>query len=110
MSFLQINNQSVQDMQIFGDPSHVPVILVEQHIMNVPLHDSGDNSLLHSLNHNVMAAISTQTGERTAPKLGFGAKKNGRILKVVVFVHGFQACAPPSMALFYLICFSYSRN
>ncbi|XP_010912434.1 uncharacterized protein [Elaeis guineensis] len=87
---MKINNQSVQDMQIFGDPSHVPVILVEQHIMNVPLHDSGDNSLLHSLNHNVMAAISTQTGERTAPKLGFGAKKNGRILKVVVFVHGFQ--------------------
>ncbi|XP_010930973.1 uncharacterized protein [Elaeis guineensis] len=87
---MKINSQSIQDMQIFGDPSHVPVILVEQHIMNFPLHGSGNNLPSHSLNQHDTAAIPTETGEKTAPKFGFGAKKGGRILKVVVFVHGFQ--------------------
>ncbi|XP_008781421.1 uncharacterized protein LOC103701215 isoform X2 [Phoenix dactylifera] len=87
---MKINSQSIQDMQIFGDPSHVPVVLVEQHIMNVPLHGSGNNSPSCFLNQNDTAAIPSETGEKKAPKFGFGAKKNGRILKVVVFVHGFQ--------------------
>ncbi|KAG1369804.1 putative protein FAM135B [Cocos nucifera] len=72
---LQINSQSIQDMQIFGDPSHVPVILVEQHIMNFPLHGSGNSSPSQSLKQHDTAAIPAGAGEKTAPKFGFGARK-----------------------------------
>jgi hypothetical protein len=39
-SIVQINTESVQDMHIYMDPSRVPVLLIEQHVMVVPQHGS----------------------------------------------------------------------
>ncbi|KAJ6835198.1 protein FAM135B-like isoform X1 [Iris pallida] len=82
---MKINNRSIQDMHIFCDPSRIPVVIVEQHIMNVPLHGSGNNLSVHSLDQNA-SALSTGRGDKAVPS----SKRNGRILRVVVFVHGFQ--------------------
>ncbi|KAJ6817173.1 putative polygalacturonase [Iris pallida] len=82
---MKINNRSIQDMHIFGDPSRIPVVMVEQHIMNVPLHDSGNSLSVHSLDQNA-SALSTGHSD----KAEHNSKRNGRILRVVVFVHGFQ--------------------
>lgn len=86
VNFVQINNRSIQDMHIFGDPSHVPVVLIEQHVMNVPLHGSAKNLSFNSLNQNDSTVMPKSRGDRAVPN----SKKKGRLLKVVVFVHGFQ--------------------
>ncbi|MQL85192.1 hypothetical protein Taro_017713, partial [Colocasia esculenta] len=87
---MKINNRSIQDMYIFGDPSHVPVVLVEQHVMNAPKHSSSHGLYLGSLEQNDLS--TTGTGDKALLKLlGGGAQKNSRILRAVVFVHGFQA-------------------
>ena len=39
-SILQINARSVQDMHIYADPSCIPVVRIEQHVMVVPQHGS----------------------------------------------------------------------
>ena len=69
-------------MYIFGDPSHVPVIHVERHVLDFSMHASGRASF----------AISPKgAGEKTFLKQSVsGAHNNSRLLKVVVFVHGFQ--------------------
>jgi len=84
MDFVQINNRCIQDMHIFGDPSHIPVILIEQHVMNVLLHGSAKKLSFNSLGQNDSSAMPK--GDRVVPN----SKRNGHLLKVVVFVHGFQ--------------------
>ncbi|XP_073003189.1 uncharacterized protein [Typha latifolia] len=84
---MKINNSSIQDLQIFGDPSHVPIVIIEQHVMTVPQHGSGDN--LHSQDQTENTLMPRRPREYILPKVG-SSKRNGRILKVVVFVHGFQ--------------------
>jgi len=71
-------------MHIFGDPSHVPVILIEQHVMNIPLHGSAKNLSFNSMGQNDSSTIPK--GDKVIPN----SKRNGRLLKVVIFVHGFQ--------------------
>ncbi|XP_020245658.1 protein FAM135B-like isoform X2 [Asparagus officinalis] len=83
---MKINTRSIQDMHIFGDPSHVPIVLIEQHVMNVPLHGSAKNLSFSSLGQNDSAFVSKGRGDRVVQI----SKKNGRLLKVAVFVHGFQ--------------------
>ncbi|THU63504.1 hypothetical protein C4D60_Mb01t16490 [Musa balbisiana] len=81
---MKINSHSIQDMYIFGDPSHVPVVLVEQHVIDLP-----NNSSSHSPDPND-AAIPTAPGKNVVPKFSLGLKRNCRVLRAVVFVHGFQ--------------------
>ncbi|KAA3476572.1 protein FAM135B-like protein isoform X1 [Gossypium australe] len=37
-----MNNRSIQDMQIFGDPSGIPIVIIE-HVINAPQRASSDN-------------------------------------------------------------------
>lgn len=97
---MQINNRSIQDMQIFGDPSRIPVVIIEQHIMNVPLHCSSDNLLFSTSEENGSPAETAGSGEKNTPEPSAIGKRGGRVLKVVVFVHGFQV----SLILFMLKC------
>ncbi|KAK1275798.1 hypothetical protein QJS04_geneDACA001784 [Acorus gramineus] len=87
ISQMKINNRAIQDMHIFSDPSRVPVILVEQNAMNLPLRSISCDSALTSLDPK----DSPGHEFRPVPK-SFGAtpQRNSRVLKVVVFVHGFQ--------------------
>ncbi|GKB98604.1 FAM135B-like protein [Tanacetum coccineum] len=40
---MRINNRSIQDLHIFGDPSRIPIIIVE-HVLNAPLRSPSGNS------------------------------------------------------------------
>lgn len=83
-------------MHIFSDPLHVPVVLVEHHIMNVMLRSTSGNSSLSSLDKNDLSTVSMIPGFKVAPKLlDASPQRNGRVLRAVIFVHGFQACFLP---------------
>ncbi|XP_004498451.1 uncharacterized protein [Cicer arietinum] len=85
---MRINNQSIQDMQMFGDPSRIPIVIVER-VMNAPRRTISDNSYLrhvilaNSLNFQAEFNLDT-TNQESSPQ------SNARVLKIVVFVHGFQ--------------------
>ncbi|XP_027354668.1 protein FAM135B [Abrus precatorius] len=85
---MRINNRSIQDMQIFGDPLRTPIVIVE-HVLNVPRRCPSDNSFLRHRGRvhsdSLPIGISADTiGKKSAPP------SSARVLKIVVFVHGFQ--------------------
>ncbi|KAL2340062.1 hypothetical protein Fmac_008002 [Flemingia macrophylla] len=87
---MRFNNRTIQDMQIFGDPLRTPIVIVE-HVMNVPRHYPSEISLLRNIgdidSDNLPIGLGSDTiGKKLAPQ------SNARVLKIVVFVHGFQAC------------------
>lgn len=84
----QINSQSIQDMHLFGDPSRIPVIIVER-VMNGPLRTTSGNSYFSSVNKKDTSGMVTEL--KSVNKLsGASPQQSGRVLKIVVFVHGFQ--------------------
>ncbi|KAE8679923.1 Serine esterase family protein, putative isoform 4 [Hibiscus syriacus] len=76
-----INNRSIQDMQIFGDPSAVPIVIMEP-VMNVPRRSISDKSYLR--NFDVMSLATTTTFSEAGST---SAAENRHDLKIVVFVH-----------------------
>ncbi|KAJ1264879.1 hypothetical protein BS78_08G035700 [Paspalum vaginatum] len=86
---MKINTQSVQDMHIYADPSRVPVVLIEQHVMVVPQHGSSKDLASNASEQKETIVLPKLQGESLAPKSSAG-KKGGRILRAVIFVHGFQ--------------------
>jgi len=87
-TILQINTRSIQDMHIYADPSCIPVVRIEKHVMIVPRHCSSEDFL----------TVSSEPGETFLPPLlrGLSLEKNtsgfksGYVLRAVIFVHGFQ--------------------
>ncbi|CAN6349060.1 unnamed protein product [Urochloa humidicola] len=86
---MKINTYSVQDMHIYADPSHVPVVLIEQHVMVVPQHGSSKDLAPNASEQKDTIVLPKLQGDSLAPKSSAG-KKSGRILRAVIFVHGFQ--------------------
>lgn len=87
----QINNRSIQDMHIFSDPSRIPVLIVER-VMNAPRRSCSENSYLRHLGViNSHGLFDDSASESTNKPTSNNKPKTGRILKIVVFVHGFQA-------------------
>ncbi|XP_022772974.1 protein FAM135B-like isoform X3 [Durio zibethinus] len=87
---MRINNRSIQDMQIFGDPSGIPIVIIER-VMNAPRRTFSDNSYLRNLDIMGSATSRTVLSSEAGKKLSStSAAENGRDLKIVVFVHGFQ--------------------
>ncbi|XP_030494784.2 uncharacterized protein LOC115710561 isoform X1 [Cannabis sativa] len=86
---MKINNRSIQDMYIFGDPSRIPVLIVER-VMNAPTRATSENSYLRHLDVINSPALLSARGSEAVKLTGTNKPKNGRVLKVVVFVHGFQ--------------------
>ncbi|KAJ6379487.1 hypothetical protein OIU76_016181 [Salix suchowensis] len=87
---MRINNRSVQDMYIFGDPLQIPIIIVER-VTNAPRRTLSENSYFRNL--ELVDSHSLHGGPRVeASKMQSGGvrPKNGRELKAVIFVHGFQ--------------------
>ncbi|KAL2935349.1 hypothetical protein RDABS01_018467 [Bienertia sinuspersici] len=85
---MKINSRSIQDLQMFGDPSRVPVVIVER-VINAPRRSSSGNSYF---GHAEQRASSTLLSElKSTSKKSVGEHQLiGRVLKIVVFVHGFQ--------------------
>nr|GMC48306.1 protein FAM135B-like isoform X1 [Ipomoea batatas] len=87
---MRINNCSIQDMQIFGDPSRIPIVIVEH--VNAPLRPTSGNSYLSHLEQKDADILLPVMVDSKAIKKSSDAcpQQNGRSLKIVVFVHGFQ--------------------
>ncbi|KAJ7958857.1 hypothetical protein O6P43_019513 [Quillaja saponaria] len=85
---MRINNRSIQDMHIFGDPSRIPIVIVER-VMNAPRRTISENSYLRHLelvdSHDSLTGPSSEVvGKKSTPQ------SNIHVLKIVIFVHGFQ--------------------
>ncbi|XP_020234520.1 protein FAM135B isoform X2 [Cajanus cajan] len=87
ISQMRINNRSLQDMYIFGDPLLVPIIIVER-LTNV-YHSASVNSNFIPLEDG--GRLILENGSRATNKLcGTSPQQNEHVLRIVVFVHGFQ--------------------
>ena len=94
---LQINARSVQDMHIYANPSRVPVVLIEQHVMVVPQHGCNKDLLANAPDLYNTSVPPNLQGDSFAGNPS-GGKNTGHVLRAVIFVHGFQA------SLFGLMC------
>lgn len=86
ISQMRINNRALQDMYIFGDPLLVPIIIVER-VTNV-YRSASLNSNFISVENDARHVLSN--GSRSTNKFSGSSQQNGHVLRVVVFVHGFQ--------------------
>lgn len=77
-------------MQIFGDPSRIPIVLVER-VVNAPLRSTSGNSYFSQRETKDANSFLVETQSKGTKKIHGGTPQNGRVLKIVVFVHGFQA-------------------
>ncbi|XP_019441037.1 PREDICTED: protein FAM135B-like isoform X2 [Lupinus angustifolius] len=84
---MRINNQSLQDMCIFEDPLRVPIIILEC-LTNVYRSPSVGSNLV-TLEDEARCIQENGLGTRNK-LLGNGPQKNENVLRVAVFVHGFQ--------------------
>ncbi|XP_028787069.1 protein FAM135B isoform X1 [Neltuma alba] len=83
---MKINNRSLQDMYIFEDPLRIPIIIIER-MANMD-HSPSVNSYFNPL--EAKANLILENGSRGTNKSGSSPQRNGQVLRVVVFVHGFQ--------------------
>ncbi|KAI3454575.1 hypothetical protein Pfo_011238 [Paulownia fortunei] len=72
---MMINSRSIQDMHIFGDPSRIPIVIVEQ-VVNAALHSTSGNSYFSQLDQKDTNSLSD-----------FSTHPNGHVLNIVVFGH-----------------------
>ncbi|MCD7455419.1 hypothetical protein HAX54_028070 [Datura stramonium] len=87
---MRINSRSIQDMQIFGDPSRIPIVIVER-VVNAPLRSTSGNSYFIHREPKDANSLLVETHSKGTKKIHGGSPcQNGRVLKIVVFVHGFQ--------------------
>ncbi|KAG8088778.1 hypothetical protein GUJ93_ZPchr0011g27390 [Zizania palustris] len=86
---MRINARSVQDMQIYANPSEIPLVHIEQHVMVVPQHGSS-KLLVRSASETNNASLLHKLLGKSVAKILSGGEKSGQILRAVIFVHGFQ--------------------
>ncbi|XP_042017030.1 uncharacterized protein LOC121765053 isoform X2 [Salvia splendens] len=85
---LMIENRSIQDMNIFGDPSHVPIVVVEDAV-NAPIRAMHRNSYISRVDQNEKNGFFPRFGLDPENAL-VSTRPDGRSLRIVIFVHGFQ--------------------
>uniref|UniRef100_A0A2P2MUS7 Protein FAM135B n=1 Tax=Rhizophora mucronata TaxID=61149 RepID=A0A2P2MUS7_RHIMU len=79
---MTINSQSLQDMHLFGNPSCVPIVIVER--------------MIHSTSSSRSEKLDQILSRNLLDRTRFGAstmsirRADGHVMRVVVFVHGFQ--------------------
>ncbi|CAI9757464.1 unnamed protein product [Fraxinus pennsylvanica] len=87
---MRINNRCIQDMHIFGDPSRIPIVIVER-VVNLPLRSGSGNSYFSELDQKAKSSpISSGDATPTNKSSVTSTRQSSRVLKIVVFVHGFQ--------------------
>lgn len=88
---MQINNRCIEDMHVFGDPSRIPIVIVE-HVVNLPLRSGSGNYYFSELDQNAKSSPIYGSDATLTNKLSIASpRQSSRVLKIVVFVHGFQA-------------------
>lgn len=87
LSCIQINNQSIQDLHIFGDPSKSPIITVER-VLNEPRRPFNDTRSMELIDSSILLTKPHPEALKNPPNSSH--QSTGRDLKLVVFVHGFQ--------------------
>lgn len=92
MAFEQINNRSLQDLYIFGDPSRIPIVIVERVISPTFRTINQNSSLSHLGQTDKTGSLIGHSTANTKMASGVGSHQPERVLKIVVFVHGFQVC------------------
>lgn len=75
-------------MRIFADPSNVPIVIVE-HVINVPKRSTSGDPYIHKADQKGSTNLLSEL-KAVGKFSGADHQSRGRILKVVVFVHGFQ--------------------
>ncbi|KAL1163848.1 hypothetical protein V6Z11_A06G030800 [Gossypium hirsutum] len=84
---MRMNNRSIQDMQIYGDPSGIPIVIIE-HVMNATQCTSSDNLYMRNLDIIDSISASTVPSSEAVKKLSSAsAAQSGRDLKIVIFGH-----------------------
>ncbi|PPD86630.1 hypothetical protein GOBAR_DD16447 [Gossypium barbadense] len=73
---MKINNRSIQDMQIFGDPSAIPIVIVER-VLNTPKRSLSYNSYMKNLDlkDSVPSRIDVSSEDGKKPSSATTAKK-----------------------------------
>ncbi|XP_061337171.1 uncharacterized protein LOC133284199 [Gastrolobium bilobum] len=83
---MKINNRSLQDMYIFGDPLRIPIIIVER--LENMYRSASVKSYFIPLEEKTRYML--ENGPGAINKSGNSQQRNVHVLRVVVFVHGFQ--------------------
>ncbi|KAL4561060.1 hypothetical protein LXL04_033222 [Taraxacum kok-saghyz] len=81
---MRINSRSIQDLHIFGDPSRIPIIIVER-VVNAPLRTPSGHSYFRNTDQKAANGVLQQHDSTLSNN-----HHKGRVLKIAVFVHGFQ--------------------
>ena len=77
-------------MQIYANPSEIPVVHIEQHVMVVPQHGSSKR-LVRSASEANSTTLQHKLNGKHVARMPSCDGNIGHILRAVVFVHGFQA-------------------
>ncbi|XP_042003199.1 protein FAM135B-like isoform X2 [Salvia splendens] len=86
---MRINNRSIQDLHVFGDPSRIPIVIVER-VVNAPVRSTTGNFYFNQLDQKYTNGLVAGVDSIPPNKLSGPTHQTGRVLKIVVFVHGFQ--------------------
>ncbi|XP_047969623.1 protein FAM135B-like isoform X1 [Salvia hispanica] len=86
---MRINNRSIQDLYMFGDPSRIPIVIVERAV-NAPLSSTKGIFSFNQLDPKYTNGLVAGADSIPSNKLSGTTRQTGRVLKIVVFVHGFQ--------------------
>ncbi|KAK3119825.1 hypothetical protein QOZ80_9AG0675890 [Eleusine coracana subsp. coracana] len=86
---MKISTRSIQDMHIYAYPSCIPVLRIEQHVMDVPQHGSSKDFATDS-SEPLDNIVPPQLREECTARKHGGRTKSGCMLRAVIFVHGFQ--------------------
>lgn len=101
IAVLQINNRSIQDLHIFEDPSHIPIVIVER-VVSAPVRSGSGDSYFSAVDHKDTNSFVARVDSALSSNQSGSPRQNGRVLRIVVFVHGFQAC--------YIMIYIYSTK
>ncbi|KAK6153349.1 hypothetical protein DH2020_012988 [Rehmannia glutinosa] len=78
---MRINNRSIQDLHIFGDPSRIPIVIVER-VVNAPVRSTSGNSYFSQLDQKDTNSLIAGVDLNPSNKLAGATRQNGRVLKI----------------------------
>lgn len=79
-------------MYIFENPSSIPIVIIDR-VVQAPLRMTSGNSYFSHPDQRDNSGLHVGPSIEAAKKsTAASSQQCGRVLKIVVFVHGFQVC------------------